>query len=428
MPFQNYSFRITKSNDSKILTAVRKISDEVTFKIQSIHLQLYYGGQPIQGTPAELDKNDSYITVLGEKTELVKRFDFRYNLNTQLVIDRVDNQTYDTLTFIFNNLADNHFAEVSKFISLIRKNLKSIDSELTTKTLFNDELKRHYELRESELTKLEEISESIIYKQQQFLLQKEQEYLKRKEELDEIYNNKTKELENTFNTKKVELDNERSLLDKKLQEINDHESKHERRRLREDLKKELKSRSEKFELTKGTNDLRKPIFIFSTILLILFGSGLVTYSILSVSELLKPVKDSSILISLLIKQISFALAFGSTSVFFIRWNNKWFEQHANEEFRLKRHEIDIDRASWIVEMALEWRTEKEGEIPSQLIDKLSQNLFIEAKQDNTELHPSDQLASAIFGAASNLTIKGPNDSQISFDRKGVQRLKKDSAT
>lgn len=51
-------------------------------------------------------------------------------------------------------------------------------------------------------------------------------------------------------------------------------------------------------------------------------------------------------------QMLVAIAFASTSVFYIRWTGRWFERYAEEEFLLKRQEIDIDRASWIVES---WR-------------------------------------------------------------------------
>jgi hypothetical protein len=48
-----------------------------------------------------------------------------------------------------------------------------------------------------------------------------------------------------------------------------------------------------------------------------------------------------------LRQLAFALAFTATAVFYLRWNNAWFQQHAQEEFRLKQLELDFDRASCI---------------------------------------------------------------------------------
>lgn len=428
MPFSNFSFNIVKSNDSMVYTTLCKISDEISLSLQKIILYPLFGGTTIQGSQTEIDQNESFQKILEEKSELINQFHFQYNQNVQLVVGRVQNQTHDTLSFNFNNLADNNIPLVIEFVAKVRKQLKAIDSDIVLKGVISDELKRHYELRETELTKLEEISESIIYRQEQFLQEKEKDYQAKKDQLDKKYSEKFNELEESFKIRENKLNEEKDNIEKKLKDINDHESKHERRRLREDLKKELKNRSEKFELTQGTRKLRNPIFIFTIILIVVFGSGLITYSILSISQILSDKQNSTVLISLLIKQITFAIAFGSTSVFFIRWNNKWFGQHSNEEFRLKRHEIDLDRASWIVEMALEWRTDKEGELPVELIEKLSQNLFVENKEDDSPLHPADQLSSAIFGAASNITLKAPNGTEITLDRKSVERLKKSKAT
>lgn len=387
MPFANFNIHIVKSNDSKIYTTLRQISDDIKLGLKQIKLTPLYGGAVLLGTPQELDNNGFLQSILDEKSELINQFRFEYENNVQLIIVRAQNQTYDTLTFNFNNLSDDNFSIVNRFVAQVRKQLRAIDSDVVLKGIISEELKRHYELRESELTKLEDISESIIFRQELFLKEKEKDYQDKKDHLDSILADRLKELEDSFAIREKKLNEEKDKIDKKLKDINDHESKHERRRLREDLKKELKNRSEKFELTQGTRKLRKPIFVFSIVLLFMFGAGLITYSILSITEIISDKQNTTVLISLLIKQITFAIAFGSTSVFFIRWNNKWFEQHSNEEFRLKRHEIDLDRASWIVEMALEWRTDKEGEIPVELIEKLSQNLFVENKEDNTPLHP-----------------------------------------
>jgi hypothetical protein len=109
-------------------------------------------------------------------------------------------------------------------------------------------------------------------------------------------------------------------------------------------------------------------------------------------------------------------------VFYIRWNDNWFRQHADEEFRLKRLELDIDRASWVVEMALEWQEEKGSIIPQELIDRLTSNLFIDQDRRAPPKHPSEDLASAIVAASSGLTLRIPGIGEVTLDRRGVRRF------
>jgi hypothetical protein len=125
-----------------------------------------------------------------------------------------------------------------------------------------------------------------------------------------------------------------------------------------------------------------------------------------------------------LKQLLLGIGFGSLVVYFIKWNNSWFQRHADEEFRLKRLEIDVDRASWIVEMALEWKERGHSEIPLPLIEKLSANIFETGDRRPEEKSPADQLASAILGESAKLKLM-TTFGEIELDRKGIKELKKD---
>ena len=39
-------------------------------------------------------------------------------------------------------------------------------------------------------------------------------------------------------------------------------------------------------------------------------------------------------------QIGLAFAFLGVATFFIRWNHQWFQKHADEEFKLKRLDLE----------------------------------------------------------------------------------------
>ncbi|CCK74953.1 hypothetical protein OLEAN_C07770 [Oleispira antarctica RB-8] len=115
-------------------------------------------------------------------------------------------------------------------------------------------------------------------------------------------------------------------------------------------------------------------------------------------------------------------AIGSV-IFLIRWMNRWFELHSQSEFELKYFELDMERASWIVETSLEWKDAKGTAIPSELLDSLSKNLFSQDKEKLDPLnHPADQLASALMGSASSVKLKA-GDSSIEIDPKKLLKAK-----
>ena len=82
-----------------------------------------------------------------------------------------------------------------------------------------------------------------------------------------------------------------------------------------------------------------------------------------------------------------------------------------------------DRASWLVETAMEWKDLKGSEMPESLLGTLSKNLFDSPYSEEPSLHPVDQLASHLIGASAEVELplgKG----KICLDRKGVKELKK----
>jgi len=117
-----------------------------------------------------------------------------------------------------------------------------------------------------------------------------------------------------------------------------------------------------------------------------------------------------------------SLFLGAAIWYYIRWQNAWFQKHADEEFNQKAFELDLDRASWLVEMAMEWQDEKGTEIPEYLVDKLSKNLFTKDENETPILHPADQLASALMGSSSSIELN-TNGNKIKLDRKGIKTLK-----
>ena len=109
-------------------------------------------------------------------------------------------------------------------------------------------------------------------------------------------------------------------------------------------------------------------------------------------------------------------------VFYIRWNDRWAQMHASEEFRLKRLDLDIDRASWVAEVAMEWQVEQGGEMPQALLDCLSRNLFVDDPKSETTSHPYEDAFRAFLGISAEAKVPLPGGTEVRVKKKGLQAM------
>jgi hypothetical protein len=219
------------------------------------------------------------------------------------------------------------------------------------------------------------------------------------------------------------LRQEADSLDARRKELDDRDYMHARRGIRNDLRELIKNREQKFSLTSNTRRLRLPVH--ATMIFLLVGllavNGVYLGQIASLD-----IASSSIQVLLwaFSKQSIAAIVFIATLLFYVRWMNRWFEQHAAAEFLLKQFELDIDRASWVVETAMEWRRDQKSEIPGTLLEGITRNLFADAGGGSAEKHTAaDDLASALVGNASQVKLK-LGENEVSFDRKALAELGK----
>ena len=85
------------------------------------------------------------------------------------------------------------------------------------------------------------------------------------------------------------------------------------------------------------------------------------------------------------------ILFGSTLIFYLKWNNRWFEDHAHAEFYFRKLNSDILRASWIAELFFEWKDKKDIGIPHEVLTSFTRNLFVDTTVNTVSDHPFDQL-------------------------------------
>jgi hypothetical protein len=417
--------KVIKETDEAAFTALTDSIKSAGLSIQQITIEPTVGGDPISIVPnpttAEISIPDEIATMFSEQSYLVGRISINFAGILHLILQREQDQPSDLISINLSNLSSQpHRAnrhQINILYKSLRERLKPIDTlALRTHLDPGNELQKHYEIRETELAKLQSILTRAT-------AETTSEALKVRTALEAEYSKRNENLSKDYEAKALELSNKEADLQKRLKEVDDRESRHARRQLRQVLKEELARRSQKFELTQGTRRLRTPINAFSGLLLLLFGAGLITYSYLNIAAITSgQALTPTLLISSIAKQLAFGLAFGSTAIFFIRWNSRWFQTHADEEFRQKRFELDLDRASWVVEMAMEWKEDKGTEIPPNLLSHLTTGLFQENTPAEEKLHPADQLASAILGASAETAIELPGGTKVRLDRKSMKDL------
>ncbi len=321
-----------------------------------------------------------------------------------------------------NKISDHMRVEVDL---IINKKLKAFDPTLDQLNI-EEQQSKLVGFQNATLKRLEELNEDIILKSHEHKNNLEIEYAAKIEshitESDNKYVKKHDELKAEIVEREVALSHREANLINEKQKIDDSNNTHARRSIRREMLAEIAKRQEQFSLTKGTNHLRWPI-TFVMIILIGITGFLTIYSAIDLNAIIqKDTLDMSKLIIATLKQFIYSISTIGSIVFMIRWMNRWFESHSQAEFSLKKFELDMERASWLVETSLEWNDKKDGMMPEKLLESLTNNLFADEHKIESVQHPADQLASALFGTAKSAKLK-LGDSEVDIDTKALNKDK-----
>lgn len=309
---------------------------------------------------------------------------------------------------------------VIEAVATINKKLKGFDPKRAGAGL-GEEQAQFEAIHISNIERLESLNEELVKSTHDYRLKLDSEHLEKIKVLQAEFDAHKKSLLEEFSGKQAQLDEQIEDLNRKRKALDDSSNTHARREIRRDILKEIKSRQSKFSLTDGTNSLRKPILIAMIGLVSIFVL-LAGVSVKEFYEVLQGNDFNKIIISGIKQTVYSAGAIGSV-IFLIRWMNRWFELHSQSEFALKNFELDMERASWLVETSLEWKDAKGTAIPPELLESLSNNLFSSEKEKIDPLHhPADQLASALLGSASTIRLKA-GDSMLEIDPKKLAKSK-----
>lgn len=422
--YDTKELEIVKQCDRLWIVGIEELITDCPYPISEISFNISAYGtvalSPSTFTDVPLSKQGAVADILEYDSQLINSITLKFQVPGQvqsLNLNRVKNKPYDHLHLVFSQVETN-----PKLVIQLAARVNSIFRVLDLEPLCasdDEPLARMQLLREADVADLRGTYQELIRRLendwQRLRDENRAEAKEAQAALQAEHEERAAKLQASIDAQQQQLDADRAALAAKIKEVDDRESKFARREIYKELRKKIGDRYQKFELTLGTRKLRRPINWAVVLVLVLFGTGFAAFITV---PFLKDVKE---LVFWNINRVIFALLFGSTLIYYFRWHNSWFKRHADEEFRLKKFDLDMDRASWIVEMMIEWGIEKEVPMPESLLEHLTRGIFIDNNSDEAVQHPAEQIASLLFGASSKATIKTPTGS-VELDRKGMQKL------
>jgi hypothetical protein len=408
----------------------------------------------------------------GENTYLVNRITLRLKNHT---ITFIRGELLETPSPLFDyiqsqntnsNVAAPQVATPEQKLD-ISKFLQDKLCSVSTPQLLSSNLPAEYEAllsqHNSMLSKLEQLNSDLLVKTQEKSQDLESSYQEKLRALENKYSEKSDELEQIYSSKTTTLNDDHSALiseveernkelDERASQLDDRDNTHVRREIRDKMLDDVKSRIDNFGVSEATGNKRTPVFTGMLFLIITFGL-LLAYTIWeagsvhketmfqleairNVSALgvegidkleIKPETwakvsatdvDRSALYWLWMRMAIFSFGLIGSILYYIKWQNRWAENHSDSEFQLQQFYIDVNRANWAIESCLEWRKETDSAIPTVLLDSITKNLFSNDSKDLEQVvHPSDELASALLGSASKLKMNVAGN-EIEIDKPG----------
>jgi len=381
------------------------------------------------------------------------------------VFDYIQSQNTNNNVAAPQNATPEQKLEISKY-------LQSKLCSTSTPKLISSNLPSEYEAllsqHNSMLSRLENLNADLLVKTQAKSQELESSYIEKLRELEEKYTERNSELNQQVDNKKASLDEGheqrlsdleklKSELDQRASLLDDRDNTHVRREIRDNMLNDVKSRIENFGVSEATGKKRTPVFIGMIALIATFGlllgytfweAGTVHKETMFQLEAIRNVSaigvdgkeelglqpetwakvsatdiDRSALHWIWIRMAVFSFGLIGSILYYIKWQNRWAEEHSHSEFQMQQFYIDVNRANWVLESCLEWRKETGSVIPTALLESITKNLFVnESKELEQVIHPSDELASALLGSASKLKMNVAGN-EIEFDKPGKIKSK-----
>ena len=404
----NETLFIPKQSDKKVINCFRKIAEENG--VQSFHVTAF-GNSSFEISLTSDEPPKELKILLNQGINLIDAVSLRYR-GLSLSFKKGGSSAYNEPSSPYFDTINIDYEERSygpvdpeermKIGTTLIKELRAFDPSRTIQGL-SKEQSQLQALHESMLERLETTATTLVENLAEYGQQLQTRFQENEASRIEEFQRHKENLNEEYEAKDNALKERERELNARTEEIDNRDNTHVRRELRRALLAEIQKRSDEFKLTKGTNKLRWPVHFACIIGLAAVSFGAIFYAD-QLTDFIGASEFQMIpFVVMAIKQVVLTLGAIGLGFFYIRWLNRWFHQHAKAEFELKQFQLDIDRASWLVETALEWNTSEGDAIPDTLLTSLTRNLFSGENQEQSEQlkHPADILTSPSVRASMN---------------------------
>jgi len=440
-------FKVSRVSDRAVLERFSVLKREFQFNHSAANGPIGISFSPIPDEIAKEKAGGVLKTILDEDGHLLASAALGLdNLSvTYTRGGRDDSPFLDEIRVYYNDSGGPPSVETRiAIVAAIKKQFETFDAKRSI-ALPLAEGEKLAALHQEKLDRLEELNTELIQRTSDAYIRLEAEYEERKRIVAEELAEEKKELIAEHKQKLEQLRIEETALEQRKKELDDRGNTHARRMLRDRMLEDVRTRIASFGVSKATEGKRNPVrvsmvvLIFSLLLLTLWTAreldaqqdiyklatetvavaagaqqkltkaGMTTGSVNSV------LSSGQTLLYLLWGRLSlFSIGLVFALLYYIRWENRWADQHSNSEFQLQQFYIDVNRANWAIETGLEWKKETQSDIPNTILESVTKNLFRAADDVPPALHPADELASALLGSASKLKLKN-GDNELEFN-------------
>lgn len=343
----------------------------------------------------------------------------------------VHSASYDKLTFAWNQQteAPNRLttAQIAADIdAALSRPLATVDVSSTSTLASHSEILLAMEgatakILEEATQHRQDLDKAYLQKEEALSIRVDEE---RERELARIREERER-IESEVSSRSALLDKRQKELDVRQKQLDDRNNTHVRREIRSSLLALAKERLANFAVSKETRTQYWAVHGVAVVGLLALALGSIAYgSQISIDP--KSGTYPPTAIALAIKSAALAAAAIALGSWYLGWLNRWLQRIADAEFKLQQFRLDIERASWLAETVLEWKSTSTEPFPDLLAARLSTGLFASAATDfDDPKTPAAHLAEALFGAAASAKLKF-GDQEVSFDRRSIKGLSKEA--
>jgi len=241
-----------------------------------------------------------------------------------------------------------------------------------------------------------------------------------KARIDEDFREKISEFEdrvkNEIRVKNDDLSRWELELQERQKTIDDSDNTFARRKLRDQMLLDVKSRIDSFGVSEATEKKREPVKRIYQLILAVMITFVIVFGVEMLNSFLHAADSGrqTFFYVVLLKLTLSVVGFVAVAIYYLKWEGRWADQHAANEFQLQQFYLDISRANWVVETGLEWKKETGEAMPELLLGNISGKLFaLHGDEGDKAINPADELASALLGSSSKLKLKmGENEMEF----------------